>query len=302
MRNAFIDGLMEAANVDPSVALFTGDLGFSVVEKFQNRFPKQFINTGVNEQSMIGIASGFSAEGNHSFVYSIGNFPTLRCLEQIRNDVCAMNSAVCIVSVGAGYAYGSQGYSHHAIEDLSIMRAIPNLEVYSPCDPEETVQLMKIIISKRKPTYLRLGKNGDAPIHNNKLELTPGKMIEIVNGEDGTIIFTGSIGQVALKAANYLKSLGIHVSVTSAPFISDIDAAYLHRRSLAGAIVTLEENTIKGGLGSAILEKMSECDIVGVVKLIGISAPNIRLIGSQNYLRESHGLTVEEISRHFMRD
>ncbi len=295
-----MDGLIEAATEDPTVTLFTGDLGFSVVERFQDRFPRQFINTGINEQSMMGIAAGFASEGNHSFVYSIGNFPTLRCLEQIRNDVCAMNSAVCIVSVGAGYAYGSQGYSHHAIEDLSIMRAIPNLEVYSPCDPEETMQLMKIIVSKRKPTYLRLGKNGDAPIHLEKLQIEPGKMVEIINGGDGTIIFTGSIGQVAMEAANWLKKFKIHVSVTSAPFVSDIDSSYLRSRSLAGPIVTLEENTIKGGLGSAILEKMSECDIAGVVKMVGISSPKIGLIGSQNYLRESHGLTLEEISKHFM--
>ncbi|MFN3077751.1 MAG: transketolase, partial [Alphaproteobacteria bacterium] len=145
MRDAFIESLLEEARKDQNIILITGDLGFGVLDKFQKELPNQFINSGVNEQAMMGLAAGLASTGKRVFVYSIGNFPTLRCLEQIRNDICFMDNSVVVVSVGAGYAYGPQGYTHHTLEDIAVMRALPNLEVIVPADPIEVKVVTKFL-------------------------------------------------------------------------------------------------------------------------------------------------------------
>ena len=153
MRDAFIQTLLEEAKRDSNLILITGDLGFGVLESFERELPRQFLNSGIAEQSMLGLAAGIASTGKRVFVYSIGNFPTLRALEQIRNDVCYMNNPVVIVSVGSGYSYGSQGYTHHALEDIAAMRALPNMNVISPADPIETEILTRYLASDRKPAY-----------------------------------------------------------------------------------------------------------------------------------------------------
>ena len=164
MRDAFVETLLEEAKIDENIILITGDLGFGVLDKFQKELPNQFINSGVNEQTMMGMAAGIASTGKRVFVYSIGNFPTLRCLEQIRNDICLMNNPVVVVSVGAGYAYGPQGYTHHSLEDIAVMRALPNLEVLIPADPAETKSLTRFLTKSHSPSYLRLGKSNEETI------------------------------------------------------------------------------------------------------------------------------------------
>ena len=154
MRDTFVKTLLAEAKVDPNVVLITGDLGFGVLEEFEKELPSQFINSGVAEQSMIGLASGIASTGKRVFVYSIGNFPTIRALEQIRNDVCYMNNPVVIVAVGSGYSYGSQGYTHHALEDIAAMRALPNMNVVSPADPVETEVLTRFLVKDHRPSKI----------------------------------------------------------------------------------------------------------------------------------------------------
>ena len=144
MRKVFLEELLKYARQDPRVILITGDLGYGVVDQFAEELPKQFINFGINEQSMMSAAAGMAKVGFKPFVYSIGNFPTFRCLEQVRNDVCYMNLDVTIVAVGAGLAYGTAGYSHHLVEDISALSALPNLRIYSPADGLET----KVVLEK----------------------------------------------------------------------------------------------------------------------------------------------------------
>ena len=172
MRDSFANTLLEEAKKNSSIVLVTGDLGFGVLDKFQQELPKQFINAGVAEQTMMGMAAGIASTGKRVFVYSIGNFPTLRCLEQIRNDVCSMNNSVVVVSVGAGYAYGSQGYTHHALEDIAIMRALPNMDILVPADPQEASLLTTHLANTQKPSYLRLGKSKEAIIHKEKIRIS----------------------------------------------------------------------------------------------------------------------------------
>lgn len=175
MRDTFVKTLLAEAKVDPNVVLITGDLGFGVLEEFEKELPSQFINSGVAEQSMIGLASGIASTGKRVFVYSIGNFPTIRALEQIRNDVCYMNNPVVIVAVGSGYSYGSHGYTHHALEDIAAMRALPNMNVVSPADPVETEVLTRFLVKDRSPSYLRLGRSGEKVLNRNIPDIVEGR-------------------------------------------------------------------------------------------------------------------------------
>jgi transketolase len=300
LREAFINTLIAAARKDPKIVLITGDLGFGVLDNFATEFPHQFINAGVAEQSMMGMAAGLASTGKRVFVYSIGNFPTLRCLEQIRNDVCAMNNSVVIVSVGAGYSYGPQGYTHHAIEDIAAMRVLPNIEVMSPCDPSEAIFLTELLANKTTPAYLRLGKSNEPKIHETQPVWGEGKFIQLAEGNNGTIVFTGSIGVIAQNARIALIEHGIEVGLFSAPFISDIDIELLKSRAALGPIVTVEEHVLRGGFGSAVLEALAVNNIKCDVRPVFASQKNITLIGDQNYLRENNGLSIADITRHFI--
>ena len=299
MRDTFVATLLEAAKKDKNIILMTGDLGYGVLETFQKELPGQFINSGVNEQAMMGMAAGYASTGKRVFVYSIGNFPTLRCLEQIRNDVCLMNNPVVIVSVGAGYAYGSQGYTHHALEDIAVLRALPNMEVIVPADPAETAELTNLIIASKKPTYLRLGKSGEPSIHKTRPKLAPGKIIEISPGTSGTIIFAGSVGTVAVAAANALANRGICVAVASMPYVSTIDVDYLEKALRIGPVIVVEEHSYRGGIGSAVLEAVSAANLHGAIGLIAADQNNLSQIGDQSFLRTANGISVENIISKF---
>ena len=299
MRDTFVKVLLEEAKKDPSIILMTGDLGYGVLDTFEKELPSQFINSGVNEQAMMGMAAGYASTGKRVFVYSIGNFPTLRCLEQIRNDVCLMNNPVVVVSVGAGYAYGSQGYTHHALEDIAVLRALPNMEVIVPADPAETRELTLSIIASKKPTYLRLGKSKEPAIHTGPLKITVGGINEISGGDSGTLLFAGSVGTLAITAAKELATAGIYVAVASMPFISTIDIDYIGRALKKGPVVVIEEHSYRGGVGAAVLEAMNAAHLQGAIGLIAADQNNLSQIGDQNFLRQANGISVEKIVQRF---
>lgn len=299
MRDTFAQTLFEEAKRDKNIILVTGDLGFGVLDKFQQKLPNQFVNSGVNEQSLMGMAAGIASTGKRVFVYSIGNFPTMRCLEQIRNDVCLMNNSVVVVSVGAGYAYGPQGYTHHALEDIAVMRALPNMQVIVPADPIETRKLTQLLVRSKLPSYLRLGRSNEKNIHSNDIDIKSGRFIEVTKGEFGTFIFSGSIGGIALEAAASLKCMGYPVSVVSCPFISNLDREYLVVAAAKGPIITIEEHSSRGGLGSAILEFLSFAKITACLAIIAAEQFNPSQVGSQDFLRKSNGLSPERIIEKF---
>ena len=299
MRDTFVATLLEAAKKDKNIILMTGDLGYGVLDTFEKELPGQFINSGVNEQAMMGMAAGYASTGKRVFVYSIGNFPTLRCLEQIRNDVCLMNNPVVIVSVGAGYAYGSQGYTHHALEDIAVLRALPNMEVIVPADPAETAELTTLIIASKKPTYLRLGKSGEPTIHTTNPKSAPGKINEISTGTSGTLIFAGSVGTVAVAAAIALAEQGISVSVASMPYVSTIDIDYLEKALRIGPVIIVEEHSYRGGVGAAVLEAVTAANLHGAIGLIAADQNNLSQIGDQSFLRTANGINVENIIAKF---
>ena len=299
MRDTFVKTLLREAKKDPNIILMTGDLGFGVLDEFQKELPSQFINSGVNEQAMMGLAAGYASTGKRVFVYSIGNFPTLRCLEQIRNDVCLMNNSVVVVSVGAGYAYGSQGYTHHALEDIAVLRALPNMDVIVPADPHETVGITSLLTSTRNPSYLRLGKSNEPAIHEKEIEIEPGRINELSSGKDGTIIFSGSVGVVALQAAKELASENLKVSVASMPFVSRIDVEYLKSAANKGPLIVVEEHSYRGGVGSAILETLSMNGIAARVALVASAQTNLSQIGDQEFLRNENGINTKTLITKF---
>ena len=299
MRDTFVKTLLEEAKKDKNIILMTGDLGYGVLDTFEKELPGQFINSGVNEQAMMGMAAGYASTGKRVFVYSIGNFPTLRCLEQIRNDVCLMNNSVVIVSVGAGYAYGSQGYTHHALEDIAVLRALPNMEVIVPADAIETAALTHSIIASKKPTYLRLGKSGEPVIHAASPQVSHGVINEISSGTSGTLIFAGSVGIVAVAAAKELAAQGISVAVASMPYVSTIDINYIQKALSKGPVIVIEEHSSRGGVGTAVLEAVNAANLRGAIGLIAADQNNLSQIGDQNFLRNANGISVENIVTKF---
>ena len=300
MRTAFIDTLSKLAAKDPRVTLLVGDLGFGVVDEFAERFPKQFYNVGVAEQNMTGIAAGMALSGRVVFTYSIANFPTLRPLEQIRNDVCYHQANVVVVAVGGGLAYGALGMSHHATEDLAIMRSLPQMAVVAPGDPAETVAATNALSKGIGPAYLRLGRAGEPIIHHNKPSWELGKALCVRDGNDMTLISTGAMLSTAMTAADQLaETEGLDVRVLSMHTLKPIDEdAILFAAKETGALVTLEEHSILGGLGGAVAEVLCESEIGSVqFQRLGLPSSFISEVGSQEYLRKAVGLDVESVKQ-----
>ncbi|MBF0105636.1 MAG: transketolase [Deltaproteobacteria bacterium] len=259
MRNTFVDQLCKEAKKNKKIWLLTADLGFSALEPFMRAFPGRYINVGVAEQNMIGIAAGLSLSGYKVFVYSIANFPTLRCLEQIRNDICYHKLDVTVVSVGAGFSYGTQGYTHHGLEDVAVMRCLPHMNLIVPADPLETRAAVSLLCTHNGPAYLRLGKAGEKNLHTKKPPMKWGKAIKVTTGRDVLILASGSLLGEAQKAHDLAKDQGISVAVWSLPFIKPLDKKTITlAMKTFKLIVTLEESQIDGAMGSAIAELIAE--------------------------------------------
>ena len=297
MRDHFISSLTEIAQKNNNIILITGDLGFGVLDNFIEKYPKQFINSGVAEQNMTGIASGLGMDGKTVFTYSIGNFNTLRCLEQIRNDACYHNSNVNIVSVGGGFSYGALGYSHHATEDIAIMRAIPNLRVFSPCDFWEIQEITKQVVELGGVNYIRIDKSSAGNTRKNDEDFIVGKGRVLTDGTDLTIIATGGIVELALEAQKKLNSSGISCKVVSMHTIKPIDKnLIIDCVKNTGALVTLEEHSLIGGLGSAVSEiLMQESVYPKRFKMMGLDSSFSTIVGSQSYLRKYNDLDTSSI-------
>jgi len=297
MRNAFLDTLYELAVRDSRINLIVGDLGFSVVERFARDIPGQFLNAGIAEQNMTGVAAGMALSGKKVFTYSIGNFPTMRCLEQVRNDLCYHNADLKIVSIGAGFSYGTLGMSHHATEDIAIMRALPGMRVIVPADPIETAAATKELAAESGPCYLRLGKAGEPKIHKCPVDFKIGRAITLRDGKDVCIIGAGSILKVCVEAAKQLSGVGISARVISMHTVKPLDVKTLRCAvSETRAIITVEEHNVIGGLGGAVAEFLVTSGLPLVpVSILGIKDSFCRQAGKQDYLRRICGISASDI-------
>ncbi|MHB8499962.1 MAG: transketolase family protein [Candidatus Acidiferrales bacterium] len=298
MRGAFFRALLELAEQDDRVQLVVGDLGFGVVEEFARRFPKRFLNAGVAEQNMTGIAAGMALSGKIVFTYSIANFPILRCLEQVRNDVCYHNANVKIVAVGGGLAYGALGATHHATEDLAILRSLPRMVVVAPGDPVETEAATRAVTAHAGPCYLRLGRAGEANVHHGQIHFQLGKAIQVRDGKDLTLISTGGLLETAVRVAESLRHTGLRTRVLSMHTVKPLDSdAILAAARETGAIFTLEEHSRVGGLGGAVAERLAEVSEGAILfKRFGLPSAFCSVAGTQEYLRAQHGLSVESLA------
>ena len=296
MRNSFAEKLFEIAQKDKNVILMIGDLGYGVVNKFWEELPDQFINAGIAEQNMLSIAAGLALEGKTVFVYSIANFPTLRALEQIRNDICYHNANVKIVSVGGGFSYGALGMSHHGTEDMAILRALPNMCVFCPADKNESLVVTDYVHKKYGPCYIRLGKGGEPDIHNETIRFDGVNALKIHEGNNKEVVLfaTGSIIGEALVANKYLSDMKQDVSIYSFLSIKPLDVELIREVSLKyKKIITLEEHNILGGFGSAIAEIMSEQKSSAILKRIGLNDTYSSIVGSQEYLRNIYNMNYK---------
>jgi transketolase len=292
VRDAFIRRLTQMAERDPRICLVTGDLGFGVLSEFARRFPRQYLNAGVAEQNMTGLATGMALEGRIVFTYSIGNFPTLRCLEQIRNDACYHDANVKVVAIGGGFSYGALGMSHHATEDLSILRAIPQLTVLCPGNLWEAGEATEALVRTPGTAYLRLDKSTAAPSEREGEVFELGRARLVRTGSDVTLIASGGILGVALGAAARLADEGVECRVLSMHSLRPFDESAVVEAALqTGGIVTVEENTVHGGLGGAVAEACLEHGIhPRGFRRVGLRGGFSSVVGGQEYLRRVHGL------------
>jgi transketolase len=299
LRTAFIEALNDMADRDERVCLVVGDLGYSVIEAFAQKHPKQFVNAGVSEQNMIGLAAGMALTGKVVFTYSIGNFGTLRCLEQIRNDVCYHRANVKVVAVGGGLAYGNLGVTHHASEDVAIMRALPNMTVVAPGDPVEARLATRAVAAHDGPCYLRLGKAGEPVVHATEPDFELGRAIVLREGSDLTLIASGGMLATADAVAKSVGEQGLGVRLLSMHTVKPIDRQAIARAAAETRYVfTIEEHSVEGGLGGAVAEVMAELDPGHApLKRIGLRPEFNKTVGDQNYLKSLHGLDEESVMK-----
>ena len=302
MRDTVIRTLIELGKEDKDVELITGDLGFGVLKSFWETLPNQFINAGIAEQNMTGVAAGMALEGKKVFTYSIGNFPTLRCLEQIRNDCAYHNANVNVICVGGGYVYGSLGMSHHATEDIAILRALPDVTVICPGDPMEASLAVKKIAQTDGTCYLRLGRGGEQNVNTVIKEFEIGKAYKLREAKDMNkkvaVFSTGAILEETSKACDMLEENGIAVEQYSFPTVKPIDRKVIEDcANRFDNIFTVEEHNIVGGFGGAVAEVLAECGGKAKLHRIGIDDFYCIEVGSQAYLREQVGINAEGIVR-----
>ena len=297
MRDSFVRSVLELAKNDRNVELITGDLGFGVLRPFWEAVPDQFLDAGIAEQNMTAMAAGMALEGKTVFTYSIGNFPTLRCIEQIRNDCAYHGANVNIVCVGGGFVYGSLGMSHHATEDLSTMRSLPDVAVFAPADKVEASAVAKAVAEYPGTCYIRLGRGGEKVIREDIGEFKVGKAIPVCEGSRAAIFSTGDIAGEVMKAKAILESQGITPTIYTFPTVKPIDADTV--RACAAShelIVTCEEHNIVGGFGSAVAEVLAEVQSAARQVRVGIDDTYCGIVGDQNHLRHHYGLTAEQIA------
>lgn len=292
MRNAYLTALYSLAEKNPEVIAVVGDNGAIVYDQFRADFPGQFVNFGISEANMVSASAGLASCGKIPFVYTISPFLTMRALEQVRNDVCMQKQNVKLVGTGAGFAYSSLGPTHHATEDLAVMRVLPNLTIFSPASPLEAQKATIAAYNTQGPVYLRLGTNRETEIYKEDYVFEPGKGITLKKGDDLSIVVTGSIAVDALQAAAELDRIGISTRVINIHSLKPLDhAIILQAARETGALISLEEHNNIGGLGSAVAEVLVESEVNTVrFQRMGLQESFAAGYGSHQDLKELNAL------------
>jgi transketolase len=301
MRNAFADEMMRLAESDPRVMLLSGDIGNKLFDPFKKVDAKRFLNCGIAEANMMGVAAGLALNGLRPVVYTITPFTTTRCFEQIRVDVCYHEAPVVIVGTGAGLSYAELGPTHHSLEDLAILRTLPGMQVIAPCDATEMRQALRQALQSTHPTYIRIGKKGEPAIHDPNVDFKIGKAIKILDGKDILIVATGTLMPNVLTAAKILGVEGLSAQVASFHTIKPLDEDYL-QQAFKGCklVVTVEEHGRLGGLGSAVSEFISQFGSHPPLLRLGTLDEFMHEMGTQEYARIRYGLDASGIARQIL--
>ena len=303
MRDTLIKTILELAKQDPDIELVTGDLGFGVLKPYWETVPDQFTNVGIAEQNMTSMAAGMALEGKTVFTYSIGNFPTLRCLEQIRNDCAYHGANVNIVCVGGGFVYGSLGVSHHATEDLAVMRALPDVAVFAPADKVEAAAVARAVVKYPGTCYIRLGRGGEKVVRESIENFEVGKALPVQEGSRVVIFTTGDIYGEAAAAASLLEQQGIKPALYTFPTVKPLDEKTVSDCARKyDLIVTCEEHNVTGGLGTAVAEVLAESPARARLVRLGITGSYCTAVGDQQYLRGLYGLTGPQIAERILKE
>ena len=286
MRTAFIETLQEMASDDERIFLLTADLGWSVLEKFANRFPERFLNVGVAEANMAGIATGLAQVGFVPFIYSIATFTSMRCYEQVRNGPILHHLPVRVIGIGGGYAYGHAGPTHYALEDLSIARTQPGLTVIVPADPPQTRAALRATADVAGPVYMRIGKGGNAEVPQLKGRFGFGRPEVIRDGSDLLILTCGAITHEALRAAETLEPRGISAGVAVLAHIAfSATSDLVDLLTKFPAVLVLEEAYAAGGLGSLVAEAIAVHRLPCRLEIRAVNHPFAQISGSEQFMR-----------------
>jgi transketolase len=297
MRTTFVTTLVELARNDDRIVLLTADLGWSVLERFADEFPDRFVNVGVAEQNMLGIATGLACEGATPFVYSIATFSSMRCYEQLRDGPVLHQLPVRVVGIGGGFSYGHAGPTHYALEDLTIARTQPGLTVLAPADKSQTRSVMLEAATLPGPVYLRLDKSVEPDIDGLGGRFGFEEPEVVRAGHDLLLLSTGSITQEAMKAVKLLSQRGLnaglavlaHIGFTGSPQLRDLLSAY-------SAVLTVEEGYIAGGLGSLVAETISQNGLACRLLMRGVRTNQSSVTGSTDFMRRRHGLDASSLA------
>jgi transketolase len=299
MRNAFADELTKLGIEDPRVVMLSGDIGNRLFDKFKDKHPSRFFNCGVAEANMMGVAAGMAMNGLRPVAYTITPFVTTRCLEQIRTDVCYHEAPVTIVAVGAGLAYSGLGPTHHACEDISFLRSIPNMVVICPGDAFEVRGALRAAMQQDRPVYIRMGKKGEPVVHKGPIaDFKIGKAITISDGSNVCLLSTGNMLPEVIEASHKLKDKGISAEVVSFHTVKPLDEEKLKQAfSRFKLVATIEEHSLIGGFGSAVSEWLVDTQ-TQPKKFLRFGTPDafFKKSGEQEYAREMLGLTSHHIA------
>jgi transketolase len=296
MRNAFAAAIMEMADSGADIHLLTADLGFKLFDNFREKYPDKFTNVGVSEPNMIGVAAGMALQGTRVFCYSMIPFLIFRTLDQIRSDIAAMRLPVTLVGVGAGMSYGIEGMTHHAIEDLAVMRAIPQFTIITPGDPLECRNLLFQSQQSTGPCYVRLGGNNDPVFHGINDPIVLGRFSTIKDNGSAAIITIGAMLARACAAAELLKSAGVECRIYSAGTLKPFDEQSIKRiASECSVIAALEDHSIVNGLGTAVAEVLLQERYSGRFIKIGLLDAYCSTLGNKDWLYDFCGLSPEKI-------
>ena len=302
MRFVFVNELINFSKKNKNIYLITSDLGYRAFEKFAKLFPKRFINVGVSENNMIGIAAGMAASGKKIFVYSILPFVVFRSLEQIRNNIVHNNLDVNIIGAGGGFSYNVQGISHNTSEDISVLRSLPNLSVHNPGSRLEAEFVMKSMFKSNKPSFARLGKAPEIDFYKKKINDV--KDLIITKGNDLTVFATGNILENVYKVVENLEKIkGYKIKLISVPTLKPVNEKFILKNISSSKVLSIEENINIGGLGSIIASSLFKYKKNKRIHFQSLSLEDIihNKIGSQNYLRKINKLNIENIKKIIIR-